>query len=66
VVPVVEIFGLEGELLVIVEGEVRDVWGVVIMVVINIGLVPETVSEKSGAVLVIYSYSLGAAFGGVR
>lgn len=35
-------------------------WGVV-----NTEVVPETVSDKSGAVLAIYRYSLGAALGGV-
>lgn len=33
---------------------------------INTEVVPETISEESGAVLAVYHYSLGAALGVVR
>jgi len=58
---------LKGELLVIVGELLCDVWeddGP--MLVTTVGVMPETVSEKSVAVLAIYRYSLGAALGSVR
>jgi hypothetical protein len=53
--------------LVIVRELLCYVWEVGgVMMVIIVELRPETVSEKSVAVLAIYSYSLGAALRGVR
>ena len=57
---------LRGELLVIVEGLLCNVWKTVMvnwLGLVNIEVVPETVSKKSGALLAIYRYSLKAAFG---